>query len=147
MRAFLLDGTQGVILHREVWHALSRFTVTRGAHADFYFLTDIETQLEIEAGSAASTKNAYQELSELLCCRLVSFIIIIEWIRQLSLDWLLLLLIMRLNCVMLQFVAADTAPPALERTEIVDFAQLEPDQAVTFQVVDPTGELAPELDD
>ena len=66
VRAFLLDGTQGVILHREVWHALSRFTLSRGAHADFYFLTDIETQLEIEAGSAATKTNAYQELSAFL---------------------------------------------------------------------------------
>ncbi len=63
VRAFLLDGTQGVILHREIWHALSRFTLSRGAHADFYFLTDIETQLEIEAGSAVTNTNAYQELS------------------------------------------------------------------------------------
>eukprot|EP01043_Picozoa_sp_COSAG02_P093001 COSAG02_NODE_29555_length_567_cov_0.741453_1_plen_45_part_10 len=39
VRAFLLDGTQGVILHREIWHALSRFTLSRGAHAYFYFLT------------------------------------------------------------------------------------------------------------
>ena len=72
VRAFLLDGTQGVILHREIWHALSRFTLTRGAHADFYFLTDIETQLEIEAGSAASKTNAYQELSMLFASRRVS---------------------------------------------------------------------------
>jgi hypothetical protein len=43
--------------------------------------------------------------------------------------------------------AADAAPPALERTEIVDFALLQPDCAVTFQVVDPAGELAPDLDD
>ena len=66
VRAFLLDGTQGVILHREIWHALSRFTLTRGAHADFYFLTDIKTQLEIEAGSAETKTNAYQELSAFL---------------------------------------------------------------------------------
>jgi hypothetical protein len=43
--------------------------------------------------------------------------------------------------------AADAAPPALERTEIVDFALLQPNSAVTFQVVDPTGELAPDLDE
>ncbi len=43
--------------------------------------------------------------------------------------------------------AADAAPPALERTEIVDFALLGAERAVTFQVVDPTGELAPDLDD
>lgn len=48
MRAFLLDGTQGIILEAGVWHALSRFTVRRGAEPAFMLLTDQDTQLEIE---------------------------------------------------------------------------------------------------
>ena len=34
--------------------ALSRFTIERGAHADFYFLTDIETQCALQPAAQAA---------------------------------------------------------------------------------------------
>jgi ureidoglycolate hydrolase len=48
LRCFLMDGTPGVVLHRGTWHALARFAV-KPPHVDFVFLTERETQADIEA--------------------------------------------------------------------------------------------------
>jgi ureidoglycolate hydrolase len=54
VRAFLMDGGAGVVLHRGTWHALSRFPV-RPPHVDVAFLTDRATQADIEASGKAGT--------------------------------------------------------------------------------------------
>lgn len=54
VRAFLLDGSAGVVLHRGTWHALARFPV-RPPHVDMAFLTERETQADIEASGKAGT--------------------------------------------------------------------------------------------
>ena len=52
IRAFLMDGSTVVILHRGTWHALSRFAVAP-PHIDFAFLTERATQADIEASGRA----------------------------------------------------------------------------------------------
>ncbi len=47
VRAFHLDGTRGVMLRKGTWHALDRFPVFP-PHADFAFITGLETQRELE---------------------------------------------------------------------------------------------------
>ena len=54
VRAFLLAGEAGVILHRGTWHALQRFPL-EPPHVDVAFLTDAATQSEIEASATAGT--------------------------------------------------------------------------------------------
>ncbi len=51
LRAFHLDGSDGVMLHKGAWHALDCFPLT-GDHADFLFLSDEATETEIEAWGA-----------------------------------------------------------------------------------------------
>lgn len=46
IRAFLLDGTFGLIIKRGVWHTLDRFPAT-DEPMDTLFLTELETQREI----------------------------------------------------------------------------------------------------
>jgi ureidoglycolate hydrolase len=47
LRAFLMDGSQGVMLWIGTWHALKRFPV-RPPHADMVMFTGADTQREIE---------------------------------------------------------------------------------------------------
>ncbi|MEM8916902.1 MAG: ureidoglycolate lyase [Pseudomonadota bacterium] len=48
VRAFLLDGSAGIMFKQGTWHGLDCFPVD-GPHADFLFLTDQATEAEIEA--------------------------------------------------------------------------------------------------
>lgn len=55
IRAFLLDGSVGVILHRGTWHALDCFPV-RAPFVDFAFLTEAETVAELEGAPTIAAK-------------------------------------------------------------------------------------------
>ncbi|MEM9205354.1 MAG: ureidoglycolate lyase [Pseudomonadota bacterium] len=46
-RAFLIDGSAGLMLKPGVWHGLDCFPVDR-PHSDFLFLSDEKTEVEIE---------------------------------------------------------------------------------------------------
>jgi len=52
VRAFLADGSAGIVLARGTWHTLDRFPV-RPPHVDLAFLTDRETQAELMRAKAA----------------------------------------------------------------------------------------------
>ena len=47
LRAFFLDGSQGLLAWKGTWHALDTFPA-RPPHATFVILTEKETQMEIE---------------------------------------------------------------------------------------------------
>ena len=51
VRAFYVGGTQGILLWKGTWHALTRFPA-RPPHADFALITGLETQLELERQKA-----------------------------------------------------------------------------------------------
>ena len=51
VRAFLLDGTSGILLWRGTWHALDAFAV-RPPYAEFAFISEAETEKEIHGQSA-----------------------------------------------------------------------------------------------
>lgn len=55
VRAFHIDGNHGVLLWRNVWHSLARFPVDAD-YIDLAFLTDEETQREIEGHLAGGPK-------------------------------------------------------------------------------------------
>ncbi len=61
VRAFLLTGEAGVILHRGTWHALQRFPLAP-PHIDIAFLTEAATQTDIEASAAAGTPPARTQM-------------------------------------------------------------------------------------
>lgn len=50
VRAFLLDGTQGYILHRNTWHSLDRFPLSP-PHGDWVILTDWETTQDLQTSA------------------------------------------------------------------------------------------------
>lgn len=50
VRAFLIDGAAGVMFWPGVWHGLDCYPLA--AHADFIFLSDEATEVEIEALAA-----------------------------------------------------------------------------------------------
>jgi ureidoglycolate lyase len=52
VRAFLLDGSKGYVLHRGTWHSLDRFPL-RPPDTRFVMLTDHETQGDLTAAYAA----------------------------------------------------------------------------------------------
>jgi ureidoglycolate lyase len=52
IRAFLLDGSKGYVLHRGTWHSLDRFPL-RPPDTRFVMLTDRETQDDLTAAYAA----------------------------------------------------------------------------------------------
>ena len=52
IRAFLLDGSKGYVLHRGTWHSLDRFPL-RPPDTRFVMLTDHETQADLTAAYAA----------------------------------------------------------------------------------------------
>jgi ureidoglycolate lyase len=52
IRAFLLDGSKGYVLHRGTWHSLDRFPV-RPPDTRFVMLTDHETQGDLMTAYAA----------------------------------------------------------------------------------------------
>ena len=54
-RAFLLDGRQGLLMHKGVWHALDRYPVST-PHVDVAFLTSAATQAELLPGAAGEPK-------------------------------------------------------------------------------------------
>jgi len=62
LRAFLLDGRQGLLMHRGVWHALDRFP-TASAHVDVAFITSASTQAELMPGAREAPK-----LTEVVDC-------------------------------------------------------------------------------
>jgi ureidoglycolate hydrolase len=63
IRAFLLDGTKGYVLHTGTWHSLDRFPL-RAPDTCFVMITDHETQQDLTAAYAASKPAALtQEVS------------------------------------------------------------------------------------
>jgi len=52
IRAFLLDGSQGYVLHKGTWHSLDRFPL-RPPDTRFVMLTDHETQTDLTAAYGA----------------------------------------------------------------------------------------------
>jgi len=52
IRAFLLDGSKGYVLHRGTWHSLDRFPL-RPPDTRFVMITDHETQDDLAAAYAA----------------------------------------------------------------------------------------------
>jgi ureidoglycolate lyase len=54
-RAFLLDGRQGLLMHKGVWHALDRFPVA-SPHVDVAFITSTATQAELMPGATAQPR-------------------------------------------------------------------------------------------
>ena len=52
IRAFLLDGSKGYVLHRGTWHSLDRFPV-RPPDTRFVMITDHETQDDLTVAYAA----------------------------------------------------------------------------------------------
>ena len=54
-RAFLLNGRQGLLMHKGVWHALDRFPVS-SPHVDVAFITSAATQAELMPGARAAPK-------------------------------------------------------------------------------------------
>jgi ureidoglycolate hydrolase len=52
IRAFLLDGSKGYVLHRGTWHSLDRFPL-RPSDTRFVMITDHETQSDLTAAYAA----------------------------------------------------------------------------------------------
>jgi ureidoglycolate lyase len=52
IRAFLLDGSKGYVLHKGTWHSLDRFPL-RPPDTRFVMLTDHETQEDLTAAYAA----------------------------------------------------------------------------------------------
>ena len=74
IRAFLLDGSSGVMFHRGTWHALDCYPVG-AAYVDFAFITEAETVSELE-GSPAIPSAPRTQLVDLasafdLRCRIV----------------------------------------------------------------------------
>lgn len=56
-RAFLLDGSCGLILHKAVWHSLTCFPV--GAEtADFGLISDVATEAEFDSGDIAAARRS-----------------------------------------------------------------------------------------
>ena len=55
LRAFLLDGRQGLLMRKGVWHGLDRFPVS-SPHVDVAFLTSAATQAELLPGAAGPPK-------------------------------------------------------------------------------------------
>lgn len=51
VHAFLLDGAQGIMFHRAIWHGLDCFPA-RSAYVDYLMLSDAATEDEIEAQAA-----------------------------------------------------------------------------------------------
>lgn len=59
IRAFLLDGSCGIMFHKGVWHGLDCFPV-KPPFSDFYFLVDEVTEREIETiGGPVSGKRTH----------------------------------------------------------------------------------------
>lgn len=52
IRAFLLDGSKGYVLHRGTWHSLDRFPL-RPPDTRFVMITDHETQTDLTAAYGA----------------------------------------------------------------------------------------------
>ena len=55
IRAFYLDGTQGIMLWKGTWHALHRFPL-HPPHVDLGLITEMETQHELESALVKGTK-------------------------------------------------------------------------------------------
>lgn len=64
-RAFLLDGSCGLILHKGVWHSLTCFPVGAGT-ADFGLISDVATEAEFDSGDIAAARRSqiYDYLAE-----------------------------------------------------------------------------------
>ena len=61
VRAFYVEGTQGVLLWKGTWHALTRFPV-RPPHADIVMITGLDTQLELEKQTSDGSVPALTEV-------------------------------------------------------------------------------------
>jgi ureidoglycolate hydrolase len=63
LRAFLLDGTRGLLMHEGTWHTLDRYPV-RPPYVDVLFLTARATQDELMREQAGGTKPVLTELHD-----------------------------------------------------------------------------------
>jgi ureidoglycolate hydrolase len=63
LRAFLLDGTRGLLMHEGTWHTLDRYPV-RPPHVDVLFLTARATQVELMREKEDGTKPVLTELHD-----------------------------------------------------------------------------------
>jgi ureidoglycolate lyase len=61
LRAFLLDGTRGLLMHEGTWHTLDRYPV-RPPYVDVLFLTARATQAELMREKEDGTKPVLTEL-------------------------------------------------------------------------------------
>jgi ureidoglycolate lyase len=64
IRAFLLDGSKGYVLHRGTWHSLDRFPL-RPPDTRFVMITDHETQSDLTAAYAAGKPAAFTQAVDL----------------------------------------------------------------------------------
>lgn len=51
VRGFIVEGSQGLLLRKGTWHSISRFPL-RAPYIDICFITDVETQTELESCKA-----------------------------------------------------------------------------------------------
>lgn len=63
VRAFLVDGTQGVLLWKGTWHALTRFPVPAAGGA-FAMITGAATQHELERQNRDGTRPRLTEIAD-----------------------------------------------------------------------------------
>ena len=55
VRAFVVEGAQGILLWTGTWHSIARFPID-APHVDMCFVTDVETQAELEACKADGSR-------------------------------------------------------------------------------------------
>jgi hypothetical protein len=67
IRAFLLDGSKGYVLHQGTWHSLDRFPL-HPPDARFVMLTDHETQADLTAAYRAGKPAALTQEVDLEPC-------------------------------------------------------------------------------
>jgi ureidoglycolate lyase len=75
VRAFYLDGSTGLLMHKGTWHALDRFPVSP-PHIDCVFITDRATHVELMQEKADGTKPQLTELYDFESERGVKFEIV-----------------------------------------------------------------------
>ena len=55
VRAFIVEGAQGLLLWKGTWHSIARFPLC-APHVDICFITDVETQTELESCKATGKR-------------------------------------------------------------------------------------------
>ena len=75
VRAFYIEGNHGVMLWRNVWHSLARFPVGSN-FIDLAFITDRETQSEIEHHLAGGEKPAKTDFIDFATSHQTRFLVL-----------------------------------------------------------------------